>query len=243
MDAKITGNLGEILLREGLITNDQLEHADREKLNTGKSLARVLVDMGIISEKVKLGILQKKLGVDIISLRNFRLDPAMAKRIPRGLAIRHSAIPIRVEPDGLLVAMDDPSDLEAVDKLSAVAGMKIRTVLAPCKEIDQFLEDYPAEVVEALPVVPKRTSLRFLRGLTFWVFLLAPVVVFGFALAKVSGFQSWLSKKELSEFDFALYMTILYGTWSVIIYYIHDVVFTWLMGEEEETAAKEKEET
>lgn len=241
MDAKISGNLGDILLREGLITSEQLERAQREKLNSGKSLARILVEMGVISEKVKLGILQKKLGVDIISLRNFRLDPQLAKRIPRGLAIRHSAIPVRVEPDGLLVAMDDPSDLEAVDKLSAVAGMKVRTVLASTKEIDQFLEDYPEDEPEPEPIVPKRTLLRFIRGLTFWILLLGPLIVFYFAVTKISGFQSWLAKQKLSEFDFALYLLILWGTWSIIIYYIHDVLFTWIMGEEETEGEKSEE--
>lgn len=242
MDAKTTGNLGEILLREGLITGEQLERAEKEKLNTGKSLARVLVDLGVISEKVKLGILQKKLGVEIVSLRNFRLDPNLAKRIPRGLAVRHSAIPIRVEPDGILVAMDDPSDLDAVDKISAVAGMKIRTVLAPCKEIDQFLEDYPEEVAEEEPVVKSRTLLRFIRGFTFWILLLGPLIAFFIELTQVSGFQSWLSKQNLTEFDFALYLLILWGTWSVIIYYIHDVVFNWIMGDEEEEEGKKEAE-
>ena len=243
MDARVTGNLGEILLREALITREQLEKAERERHETGKSLARTLVEMGVISEKVKLGILQKKLGVDIVGLRNFRLDPQLATRIPKSLAVRHLALPIRSEPDGLLVAMDDPSDLEAVDKLSAVAGMKIRTVLAASKEIDQLLEGYPEEKPEEVVEVEKPpTTLRFIRGLTFWVLLLGPLLLFGAMLKWNAHFALWLSKQKLTEFDFALYLLLLWGTWSVVIYYIHDVFFSYLMGEEAEEAPKAEDE-
>jgi hypothetical protein len=239
MDTRITGTLGDILLREGLITQEELRKAEAEHQATGKPLARVLVDMDVISEKVKLGILQKKTGTEITTLRNFRLDAQLAARIPKPLALRHAAVPIRVDPDGLVVAMDDPSDLEAVDKFSAVAGTKIKAVLAPYNEIEIVLTNYPEEEApaEAEEARPRHPFLHFFRHLTFWVLLLTPLAVFFLTLIYSDDFQGWWSSLQLSVFDRALYFLLVWGTWSIIVYYIHDVVFSFLLRDELEASA------
>lgn len=225
MDARVSGNLGEILLRENLITAAQLEQARREQVAADKSLARVLVEMGIISEKVKLGILQKKLGCDIVSLRGFVVEATLAARVPRTLALRHHLVPFRVDPDGLVVAMDDPSDLEALDKIAKTAGLKIKPALALGDEITNVLEHYPSESDGG-----ESTSFgfRLVRGLVFWVLLLLPVVVSYLLLVSSNTVQRWLTAQQLTEFDFAIYALLTYSLWSVTIYYIHDMTFNWL---------------
>lgn len=243
MDARITGNVGEILLREGLITPEQLEKANRERVAADKSLARVLVEMGLISEKVKLGILQKKLGCEILSLRNVKIDALLAARVPRGLAFRYLAVPVRLDPDGLLVAMDDPSDLEAVDKLSAIAQVKIKPVLATSEDIGKILAQYPQETSTGVVLVRGvPTGLRVIRELTFWFLLLAPLIALYFVIRYHTHFQTWLVKQDLSIFDISLYLLICWGTWSVVIYYFHDMLFSRLLSTKKPSEDEDEEE-
>jgi hypothetical protein len=244
MDARISGNVGEILLREGLITPEQLEKANRERVSADKSLARVLVEMGLISEKVKLGILQKKLGCEILSLRNIKIEPLLTARVPRGLAFRYLAVPVRLDSDGLLVAMDDPSDVEAVDKLAAIAQVKIKPVLATSEDIGKILAQYPQETSTGIllsgGVAP--AGLRVIRELTFWFLLLAPLIALYFVLRYHTHFQTWLVKQDLSIFDISLYLLICWGTWSVLIYYFHDMVFSRLLSTKKPSDDEDDEE-
>ena len=221
MESNITGDIADILLREGLITQKQLEQAKHEHHVTHKSLGRILVDKGLISEKVRLGILQKKLDCEIYALGDMELDLSLVKRLPRSLAMQHRAVPVGMDQGEVVIAMDDPSDLEAVDKLTAVIGSKTHVVLVKSSELTRLLDQYPQDTVK-----PSRPPLvvRFLSILMFWIMILIPVVTFYLALQD-ERFQVWLGRRNLTAFDYALYFVLLNGFWGVLTYYFHDLVF------------------
>jgi len=142
-----------------------------------------------------------------------------------------------------VIAMEDPSDLEALDQLSAAAGANVKPVLATSEEIAALLDKYPES--EARPeFLPRGSHLGFIRGLTFWFFLLVPIGVL-FALMQFGSakFQAYLIKKMGEDIvNIAFYMLLGYGFWSLAVYYIHGEIFSRLMGEEQRPPRPPKED-
>lgn len=242
MQERTTGNLGEILLREGMISMEQLDEARKRQAETGRSLGSTLVEMNLITEKMKLTLLQKKLGCGVLSLRGVELTPELIRILPRLVAKRHQAIPVRLEGDTLVLAMDDPSDLTAVDSLSSAVGRPVRAMLAASKEIEDLLERYPEEG-EGVARAPRR-GLRFLRSLSFWFFLLAPLAgffIYTFFLASPKFQKGLLDFIAGQVFDFAIYIMLIWGMWSIIVFYVNDVIFDWLQGGPQSAGETERE--
>ena len=217
------GNLFEVLLREGLITKTQLEEAIRIQHSTEKPLARILVEMGAITESAKMSILKKAFGYEMVSLAVEDLNPEILNLIPRSIAYRHHVIPVRSVDDTLILAMEDPSNLVLIDNLKALIGMNIKPVIASGVDIDEALKNYPPEIAPA----PRRIRISFLKKLFRGLFLpvvgLAPLPIFILILSRSENLQVRLA--PLTTFDFILYFILGLGLWSLIIWEINGLLF------------------
>src|SRR3989304_5694873 len=91
--------LGQILLEQGLLTQEQLDHALGEHRNTPKSLGRVLIDLGYIRERDLVGALAERVGLEFVALTESRIDPVLTSLPPEALCHRYRALPIG-ERDG-----------------------------------------------------------------------------------------------------------------------------------------------
>lgn len=117
--------LGEILIEEGLITEDQLNHALEEQRRVKEPLGAILVKMGLISEDNLQKALAKQMGVEYISPEDLsRINPSVKNFIPEQLARRNKLVPIEVEGDTIKVAMANPLDVVAMDDVMRVTGLK-----------------------------------------------------------------------------------------------------------------------
>jgi general secretion pathway protein E/type IV pilus assembly protein PilB len=114
-DAK--ARLGERLLTQRLITEDQLQVALHEQRSTGAMLGAVLVDLGFITEQMLAEFLAERSGFDRIDLKSMVLDPALVRRLPKDVARRLKALPVAVGETTIQVAMADPYDVMAIDQL------------------------------------------------------------------------------------------------------------------------------
>src|ERR1043166_1888618 len=83
---KRTRALGEILIDDGLITAEQLESARAESENTGKSLGRILIDLGVVGEAALVKALATQIGLPFMDLSDFQIDLTAAQTIPQTLA-------------------------------------------------------------------------------------------------------------------------------------------------------------
>lgn len=230
-----TPNLGEVLLREGLVTQSQLRAALSEQKNTAHSLGRVLVEKGIISEEVRKNVLQKAFGLKTIDLKSVKIDPILTVLIPSAFAQKHRILPIRQEGDGILVvAMEDPSDMMVLDAVRNQVGMKIRPFIADSQELAQALiEQYHGEKA---PEVAKSSG----RGKKiFWTFLkafftflyFAPILVGFLLIMFVQEAQDFAN--ATNTFDLGLYTVLLMALWAIIIFEINGLLFGRNSGEEE----------
>jgi MSHA biogenesis protein MshE len=118
--------IGDLLVSEGIISEEQLQETLKAQKGTGRKLGRMLIDMGAISEDKFLQFLSTQLGIPLVDLRHFKFDTELVKVIPEALARRFRVLALTREADGLLVGMADPTDLFAIDKIAARTNEEIK---------------------------------------------------------------------------------------------------------------------
>ncbi len=124
------GRLGSVLLDMGLISQDELAGLLAHQRSEGGKLGELLVAQKRLSPEQVAKALARRLGVEYAELA-VAPDPALADLIDDATARRYLALPIRRDPDGVLVvAMADPQDLPAIDDLQMLVGEPVRPALA-----------------------------------------------------------------------------------------------------------------
>ncbi|MCU1449597.1 MAG: type secretory pathway, ATPase PulE/Tfp pilus assembly pathway, ATPase PilB, partial [Acidimicrobiales bacterium] len=131
-----------LLLERGLITQEQLDAALEEQRQTRKSLGRVLIDAGILSESDLVATLAARIGLEFVDLGDYTVDPSAVALISDTLARRFQALPIAWEENRLVVAMADPSNVVAVDDIRTITGAEVRTVVATRGAILEAIDRY-----------------------------------------------------------------------------------------------------
>jgi type IV pilus assembly protein PilB len=129
--ATATGmKIGELLVKEGLITREALDKALTEQKSSGYRVGYNLVKLGFINEVELTRMLARQFRMPAVDLSNFEVDPKIAKLIPAELAQRHLVLPLKREGRTLTVAMADPSDLGVIDDLKFITRYDIFPVIA-----------------------------------------------------------------------------------------------------------------
>jgi type IV pilus assembly protein PilB len=144
--------LGQILLEQGLLTEEQLDHALEEHRNTPKSLGRVLIDMGYIRERDLVRALAEQVGLEFVDLSDYHVDPVSTALLPEALCRRYRAIPIGERDGKLLVAMSDPANVYALDDIRTMTGHDVQPVVATANDVEQTISKFAGmgDHVEAL---------------------------------------------------------------------------------------------
>ncbi len=139
--------LGELLVQQGLITQDQLRIALTEQ-TTQKSvpLGRLLVRMGFVTESVIRDIMARTIGQESIDLNQVLVDAEALNLVPQEFARRQRLLPIafNAEKGELTVAITEVFNLAALDQLRAMVGtnVQIKTVLAGQAQLDEFIDQF-----------------------------------------------------------------------------------------------------
>jgi type IV pilus assembly protein PilB len=144
--------LGQILLEEGLLTQEQLDRALEQHRNTPKSLGRVLIDLGFIRERDLVKALAQQVGLDFVDLSEYPIVATATTLLPEQLARRYRALPISEQDGRLLVAMSDPANVYALDDIRSVTGRDVQPVVATAQDVEQAINKYSqvGDQVEAL---------------------------------------------------------------------------------------------
>jgi len=133
--------VGDALIAEGLINEEQLQQALALQKKSGKRLGAVLVEMHLVTEHDIVQILSKQLKIPFIDLSNYLIDPIIAKLVPEHLAKRHMLIPINKVGNKLTVAMVDPLNIIAIDDIQLLTGLMVKPVVATQTDINKALQD------------------------------------------------------------------------------------------------------
>ncbi|MCB9761247.1 MAG: type IV-A pilus assembly ATPase PilB [Alphaproteobacteria bacterium] len=138
----VQGRLGELLVREKLITPVQLRKAVQEQRAQGGRLGHQLTKLGYIEENELTSFLSKQYGVPSINLSEFDIAPDVLKLVPKEVVQRHQVIPVNRTGNTLIVAMSDPSNIYAIDDIKFVTNLNIEVVVASEGAIAEAIEKY-----------------------------------------------------------------------------------------------------
>jgi type IV pilus assembly protein PilB len=122
--------LGEILLREGLVTREQLAQALAEQKNTKHRLGYVLVKLGLVQELEITKVLARQYRMPAVDLTRFEVDPKIIKLVPADMATKSVVLPLKREGRTLTVAMADPTDLGLLEDLKFITRFDLFPVIA-----------------------------------------------------------------------------------------------------------------
>src|SRR5215210_1784400 len=122
--------LGDLLVREGLITREQLEKALQEQKQNGTRVGYNLVKLGFIQETELTKMLARQYRMPAVDLSKFEVDPRIAKLIPSELATKHLVLPLKRDGRTLTVAMANPTNLGVIDDLKFITRYDIFPVIA-----------------------------------------------------------------------------------------------------------------
>jgi type IV pilus assembly protein PilB len=140
--AASSGRLGELLVREKLISPLQLQKAMDGQRSTGGRLGHQLTKLGYLDENELTAFLSKQYGVPSITLSDFEIEAEILKLIPKELVVRHQIIPVNKAGNTLIVAMADPSNIYAIDDVKFVTNFNIDVVVASEQAIAEAIEKY-----------------------------------------------------------------------------------------------------
>ena len=126
----MSNRLGELLVRQKLISLQQLRAAQEEQQKSGGSLGFALAKMGFISDKEITEFLSQQYRVQAIDLGEYEIDPDVLKLVTQDVCERHKIIPVSRAGSSLIVAMADPSNLHAIDDIKFLTGYNVEPVVS-----------------------------------------------------------------------------------------------------------------
>ena len=134
--------LGELLVRENMISLGQLQRAQDEQRRTGGRVGYHLTKLGFIEENELTSFLSQQYGVPSIDLSEFEIDEDVIRLIPKEVAEKHCVCPVNRAGSSLIVAMNDPSNIFAIDDIKFLTGYNIEVVVASESAIKDALARY-----------------------------------------------------------------------------------------------------
>jgi type IV pilus assembly protein PilB len=153
----MSSRLGEILVKDSLISADQLKQALEYQKKSGGRLGSCLVKLGLVSDEDITAVLSRQYGVPSINLKFYEVDPAVIKLVPQETAVRYQIVPLSRVGSTLTIAMTDPTNVFAMDDIKFMTGFNVEPVVASESAISEAIHKFYGEVesVEELDKVMK----------------------------------------------------------------------------------------
>ncbi len=138
----VSNRLGELLVREKLISLQQLRQAQDEQKNTGQNLGYTLAKLGYISDDEITSFLSTQYRLPAIDLDEFEVDAEVIRLVSREVCEKHKILPVSRSGSSLIVAMADPTNLHAIDDIKFLTGYNVEPVVASETAIHAAIERY-----------------------------------------------------------------------------------------------------
>ncbi|MGD8237334.1 MAG: ATPase, T2SS/T4P/T4SS family [Armatimonadota bacterium] len=147
--ATATSRLGEILIADRAITEEELNQALTAQQDCNRFLGSILIDFGFATKEDIGRALERQLGVEFVDLAEVGIDEGAFAALPEKVIRRHRAIPFQLAGDVLSVAMADPSDLYALDEMRLSTPYRIQTYVSSEGDVEQAILDRLSEQTSA----------------------------------------------------------------------------------------------
>ncbi|WP_129597730.1 GspE/PulE family protein [Anaerophilus nitritogenes] len=134
--------LGNLLVQENFITQDQLNEVLKLQHSSEKKFGEILIDKGFVTEEQIIEVLEFQLGIPHVDIEKYVIEPKVPLLISEDLARRHLLIPIKRENNTLIVAMADPLNIFAIDDVKIATNLEINSVIATKDSILNAIDYY-----------------------------------------------------------------------------------------------------
>jgi len=134
--------LGEMLVRAGMISQEQLDEALESQKTNGEKLGFNLIKLGYVKEDDITQLLSEQYGVPSINLRHFEIDETVINLIPSEVAQKYLVLPVNRTGATLTIAMADPTNVFAMDDIKFMTGYNVEPVVASEIAIREAIEKY-----------------------------------------------------------------------------------------------------
>ena len=138
----MSAKLGEILVRENLISPQHLKEALDYQRQHGGRLSFNLVKLGLVSDDMITAVLSRQYGIPSVNLDLFNIDPIVLSLIPQEVAQKHSVLPLSRVGATLTLAMVDPTNVFAMDDVKFMTGLNVEPVLVAESSVQQAIAKY-----------------------------------------------------------------------------------------------------
>ncbi|HVF24222.1 MAG TPA: type IV-A pilus assembly ATPase PilB [Pyrinomonadaceae bacterium] len=138
----MSAKLGEILVRENLISPQHLREALDHQRENGGRLASNLVKLGLVTDDVITAVLSRQYGIPSVNLELFNIDPAVLRLIPQEVAQKHYVLPLSRVGATLTLAMVDPTNVFALDDVKFMTGLNVEPVVVAEGSVQQAIAKY-----------------------------------------------------------------------------------------------------
>ena len=159
--------LGDLLIREGLISREQLSQALEQQRGSGMRLGYMLVKLGFVQEIEITKMLARQYRVPAVDLSRFEVDGKIVKMVPAEVAVKHNVLPLKREGRTLTVAMADPTNVTAIDDLKFITRYDIFPVIAGeytlRTAIERYYEQTDAQLQTLLKDIEEEEDLEVIE--------------------------------------------------------------------------------
>jgi len=221
--ARIT--LADSMLKEGLISREQYDQAIDEYNRSKRSLVGILTDMGALNDQKRIEFLARKTQCEIVRLKDVVPSMEVAGFMTRDLCRRQHLVPLRIDANRVVIAMQDPTDLRLISDLERLFGRSIKPVLAGSQEILDTIERLPLDNRPAVAGLEIGLGYKLVSTFTLLLLTLAPMAASWWYVFQSPKGQEWYGAFSFTTFETALLLMVVWGSWAAISYFINDLIF------------------
>jgi type IV pilus assembly protein PilB len=142
----MSSRLGELLIRKGYITGEQLQDALKIQQEKGGRLGSVLIRLGYVSDDKIAHALSEHYGLQPADLADIEIDQQCLNLVPMETAVRYQVLPLRKTGNILTVAVSDPTDVMVLDEIKFMTGFRVEPVVAPESSVRSAIERFFGDV-------------------------------------------------------------------------------------------------
>ena len=159
---RMSAKLGEILVRENLISPQHLREALEYQREHGGRLGFNLVKLGLVSDDMITAVLSRQYGIPSVNLELFQIDASVLRLIPQEVAQKYSVLPLSRVGATLTLAMVDPTNVFAMDDIKFMTGLNVEPVVVAEASIQQAISKYygSSREIDLVPVVVEQSVLE-----------------------------------------------------------------------------------
>lgn len=150
--------IGEMLVQEGLVTEEQVQEALTLQKAEGGKTVEILIRLGHLSVPAFAAFVSKQHGVPSLDLSHYQISSELCQLVPREFAIRHEVFPIDRLGNSLTVGMVFPLDSDVLDELARITGLKVKAVLCNAVDVLSAIQQYYPKADEVVKATPGRRA-------------------------------------------------------------------------------------